>query len=83
MEADKESFDSYMRDPAANFANPGDVVAATNLDLAQKKQILQSWKVDETELLVAADENMPGSSSSRLDEVEDALTRLQVLQDGR
>lgn len=63
-------------DPTSVFASPQDVVRHGLLSRAQKLRILRRWKLDALEMEVAAEENMTGGETSRLDEVLAALNVL-------
>ncbi|MEQ8407409.1 MAG: hypothetical protein RKH07_03945 [Gammaproteobacteria bacterium] len=76
MSMNEEQVKSYIANAAANFSTPDEVVDHTELSVAQKRKILQSWQVDEEELVRATEENMGKSESNRLSQVVDALKRL-------
>lgn len=65
-----------LRDPAAVFRCPQDVLLETTISLAEKRDILMQWEVDAKELLVAEEENMVGDGPSMLSRVHIALADL-------
>lgn len=68
-----------LREPAAAFGAPSDVLAHPELTVAQKREILARWAWDEHLQQLATDEAMPeGRSPSRLDEVRRALCALEL-----
>lgn len=68
--------DRALLDPAAVFRTPWDVVEHEALDRTQKIEILRRWGYDVREQQVAEEENMPGDSGQRLDEILGALHAL-------
>jgi len=65
-----------LDNPASFFATPADVAKSGELSRDQKIQILRRWEYDARLLEVAQEENMMGGTSSRLEEVLDALHTL-------
>jgi hypothetical protein len=69
-------FETAMKDPAAQFASPAEIVADAGLSDAQKIALLRQWEYDESELAVATEEGMPGAERSLLQEIAAALAQL-------
>jgi hypothetical protein len=67
-----------MTNPTSVFANPDEVIQKKNLTRDQKIRILKRWEYDALELEVAEEENMGGGSPSILDQVLNALHRLDA-----
>lgn len=65
-----------LDDPAAQFAEPADIVAAEGLAEEQKIALLRRWQYDESEIAVATEEGMPGGESSLLQQISAALAEL-------
>jgi hypothetical protein len=65
-----------LDNPSNCFAAPADVVRSDEVSHEQKIQILRRWEYEARSLEVAQEENMMGATSSRLDEVLDALHAL-------
>jgi hypothetical protein len=68
---------AVIKDPAAHFARPADVVSDLRFTLEQKQQILNAWALDAELVSQAEAENMSGTSPPRLREVKLALLELQ------
>ena len=62
-----------LRDPAAVYHYPKDVLVDESLTKEQKLQILEQWKIDAIELMVAEEENMAGDGPSMLSRVNRAI----------
>ena len=58
-----------LANPAAVFSHPDEVLKNPDIDREMKYKILRSWELDERNLAVATDENMPGGKESMLQEV--------------
>lgn len=69
-----------LHDPAGTFDEPADVLKDETLDTHQKCQILEQWKLDAHNILVAEEENMAASddSSSMYHRVMEALEKLET-----
>ena len=67
----------FLQDPASYFDSPEAVATNDELDTAEKLQILQAWKDDETNLQTAAAENMAGGETDILDQVVQAIVHLR------
>jgi len=65
-----------LDDPAAQFAAPDDIVAATGLTNEQKIALLRRWEYDESEIAVATEEGMPGGESRLLQQIAAAIAAL-------
>jgi hypothetical protein len=61
---------------AAMFSSPAEVLARDDLSREEKIKILCEWEYDTRELLVAADENMPGDCADMLTQIHQALHQL-------
>lgn len=71
-------FQKAKLDPARVFDSPADVLAAGNLDPAQKRAVLESWKYDCLQQEVAESEaGMEQTGKDLLDEVIAALHELE------
>jgi len=68
-----------IADPTKKFDSPIDVVNAPNLDIEQKRAILESWKKDAELLSTASAENMSGGEAPQLQDVSLALGELECL----
>jgi len=71
-------FDRAMKDPAACFGQPSEILDQRNLTREQKLRILHQWEYDVLQREVATEENMPPSEPShpRLMEIRQALEAL-------
>ncbi len=65
-----------LLDPSSVFSVPEDVLSAEGLSREQRIEILKRWEYDARELEVATEENMPGSNSSCLQDIINALDKL-------
>lgn len=71
-----------IRNPAKFFHSPDEVVQARHLTRAEKIKVLTSWEADQTQLLVAEEENMTtrapqGGAAENLRRIHDARESLQ------
>ena len=73
----RASIETIIKDPGKHFAAPRDVVADPDLDLDEKRRILDSWALDAQLLSVAEEENMSGLDRPGLREVKLALLELE------
>lgn len=81
----KKSDDKYrsaLMDPKAVFDTPQHVVDDSELDDAQRLEVLRRWEMDARELQVADEEGMSLGESSRLDEVRKAIATLKGKTEG-
>lgn len=62
--------------PTKVFDTPKEVVAA-DLPQATKEEILKNWEDEARQLQAATDENMGGGEPSRLEEVRQAIDKLE------
>ena len=71
-------FDHAMKDPAACFAKPSEILDQEDLTKDQKLKILHQWEYDVLQHEVATEENMTPSKSGhpRLAEIRQALEAL-------
>ena len=70
-----------LLNPASEFARPLDVFADTSLSRTEKIRILRRWEYDARELQVAEEESMGGGPPDQLDQVLEALHRLEAISD--
>jgi hypothetical protein len=76
--------DVLVRDAEGTFSEPRMVMENQDLSDAQKLEILENWRLDLLELMVATDENMQGRNADagvvaeKLRLVTEALDTLQV-----
>jgi hypothetical protein len=75
--AERPDIETILKDPDKHFAAPRDVVADPDLDVADKRRILESWALDAQLLSVADEENMSGGDRPGLREVKLALLELE------
>lgn len=73
MSVDKSTLDNFVKDPAAHFSDPEEVINHAELSDEEKRKILESWRVDEQELITATGENMGTEDSNILPRVVAAL----------
>lgn len=78
MTAKPVDYEEALKDPAAAFGSPGDVVTAAGITREQKIEILKRWEADARLLMVASDENMTGGEQQRLQEVQEAMRALEA-----
>jgi hypothetical protein len=69
--------------PSSSFEHPKDVVAADDLTVQEKADVLKQWENDAESLQRATDEGMSGGNPPRLDEVKSAQTMLTKLKTGQ
>jgi hypothetical protein len=62
--------------PASAFKRPMNVVAASDIEAAERLAILRAWEADERALRRAEDEGMGGGEHAHLHRVQEALARL-------
>jgi len=78
--ADRQFHDSDLEraliSPSAVFDSPSEIVATAELSQSQKIDLLQRWALDSHALQRASDENMSGGESPVLDEVNQAISKL-------
>lgn len=79
----RPDIEAIIKDPGKHFAAPRDVVADPDLDLGEKRRILDSWALDAQLLSVAEEENMSGQDRPGLREVKLALLELEKSAQGR
>ena len=73
------NFDDALVDPSRVFHGPREVAEHPLLTEREKREVLQRWLWDARLIETAVAEGMPdGGEPSRLDEVLDALTRLDA-----
>ncbi len=72
-------------DVSERYAHPEDILKDQALSREQKIKLLQEWDQDLRQLMVASEENMPGTVSGQpaesLQAVTDALCELGVTSD--
>ena len=67
-----------LLDPSKYFKNPAEVIAADNLSIPQKLDVLRRWQRDAEQLQEAATEGMTGDEQSRLGEVKAAIEAVEA-----
>jgi hypothetical protein len=81
-------FASAMKDPGRAFGSPEALETSPDFSGEQKHALLLQWKDQLQQLMVAAEENMPGPETSSgvnaecLRRVVDALSRLGAAPEG-
>jgi len=65
-----------MITPSAVFDTPAEIVEAERLTRPQKIEVLKRWQLDARALQRATDESMTGGERPPLDEVNEALSKL-------
>lgn len=68
--------DKALLSPASVFKTPEEVLNSQELSREQKIEILGRWEYDARELEVAEEESMVGSSPDMLDQIMQALLKL-------
>lgn len=68
--------EAALRNPAAVFATPEEVLEHSELALEQRIEILRCWAYDASELAVAEEEGMPGATNDLQRQVLLALGQL-------
>lgn len=71
--------DEKITNPSKVFDEPMAVLVDSSLTLVEKRKILESWRLEETLLSEADDENMTGGEPSRVREVALALLKLNEM----
>jgi len=71
-----------MISPPQVFEAPCDVVGVANLSREQKIEILERWELDARALQRATEENMSGGSLPPLDEIAEALSKIESINGG-
>lgn len=69
--------EAVIKDPAAHFTQPADVVRDLRFTLEQKQRILNAWALDAELVSQAEAENMSGASPPQLRAVKLALLDLE------
>ena len=72
----KFDFEAALRDPAAAFREPKNIVALSTLSPAHKLALLRRWEREARALSVAEEEGMIGGEPSMLSRVRQALQSL-------
>jgi hypothetical protein len=78
--SDRPYIEKAKLNPAGEFKRPMIVVAASDINVAEKLAILRAWEADERALQRAEDEGMGGGEHAHLHRVREALARLQSLR---
>jgi hypothetical protein len=79
MSTHQEQVESAISDPTRHYRSPMDVVRDDELDVQEKRKILESWKKDAELLSTAQSENMSGGERPQLQDVSLALGELERL----
>lgn len=69
-------YKTCLRNPAAAFDTPEEVVNRTDFSRQQKLDILKQWRYDEYETEVADQENMAADRPDRLGEINNLILDL-------
>jgi hypothetical protein len=72
----KADIERAMITPSAVFDTPAEIVEAEGLTRPQKIEVLTRWELDARALQRATDENMTGGGRPPLEEVNEALLKL-------
>lgn len=72
-------FDKAKQDVGKVFATPAELANASDLSAEQKIYLLKQWETDLRLLMVASEENMPGTNPGRTAELLQAV--LQKLEE--
>jgi hypothetical protein len=72
----KDDLQAMLRDPAAVFGTPRDVLDRAGLTREERLAILRQWERDARGLSVAEEEGMGGGEESLLSRVRLAIARL-------
>ena len=80
MDTHQQQVESAISDPTRHYDCPMDVVHDEELDLDEKRRILESWKKDSELLSTAQGENMAGGERPQLQDVSLALGELERLR---
>ena len=79
MDTHQQQVENAISDPTKYYDCPMDVVDDDDLDLEEKRRILESWKKDAELLSTAQDENMTVGERPQLQDVSLALGELERL----
>jgi hypothetical protein len=71
------NLEEALLSPSAVFTSPSEVLHAPGLSDADRRKILEQWKLDADRLEDSASENMTGGERSHLSDVSKALTALE------
>jgi hypothetical protein len=72
----KPDIERAMITPSAVFDTPAEIVEAEGLTQPQKIEVLKRWELDARALQRVTDENMTGGGRPPLEEVNEALLKL-------
>lgn len=75
----KEAASKAMENPTRKFANPAQVLHASDLGPEEKLAILKNWENEAHQLQTATEENMYGGEDSNLQDVREAIDELSKL----
>jgi len=70
-----------MQDPSTLFDTPRDLLEAPDMSASQKIELLEQWKSDVLQRMVAEEENMAGATDNaeRLRQISNALEALEEI----
>lgn len=71
--------DELVDHPKRHFEHPEMVLSHPDISFADKRRILESWKLDAQRLADSTDENMTGGEESDLRDVSRALVHLKQM----
>lgn len=75
-QANETDLSAILADPSLAYDKPMDVVGDPRLDTAQKRRVLEEWKLDAQKLQVAAAEGMDGGEPNMMQRVAYAMAAL-------
>lgn len=78
MLSQKADIKDILKDPAAVYSAPQDVIDDDSLSLEDKKEVLKSWEEDIKALMRASGENMP--SPEKTQTTGDKLTLISKMR---
>jgi len=78
MSAENLDLATILRDPGRHFAEPQDIVDASDLDRAAKLKLLEEWERDARGLAVADDEGLSGGEAPMLARIRNARRALDA-----
>lgn len=72
------NLEEILRDPAAAFSDPAEVLCQGRLSRDDKARVLKQWRYDLEQLQVAADENLLGDDdqAAKMGKIDDCLKQL-------
>ena len=77
----ERQIDDLVANPHRHFNSPVEVLKDDEISTADKRRILESWKLDASRLAESTAENMSGGEESELREVSKTLLQLDEMKD--